>query len=79
MYGPLRVVFHSLELGIAGVELRALKDVPLVEVHAVDDADLVAVLQVLADAGKIDLDFDSVALQFALAVRFPRASAVAAY
>src|SRR5271165_6697460 len=61
---PIPAGFPLMELGIAGVELRALKNVPLVEVHAVDDADFIAVLQVLAHAGKIDLDFDSVTFQF---------------
>ena len=64
MYGPGSPGFPLLELRIGGVELRALKNVPLIEVHAVDDADFVAVLQVLADSGKIDLDLDAVPFQF---------------
>src|SRR5947207_3008444 len=33
----------------------AFEDVPALEIHAVDDADLVAVLQILADPGQLHL------------------------
>ena len=55
--GPLR------ELRIAGVEGRALVHVPRLHVHPVDDADLVAILEVRADARQRHARLDAVAAQ----------------
>ena len=59
-------------------ERRASQRLPRVEGHAVDDRDLVAILQVLADAGEIDAHRDAVRLERPRAGRCPTASAAAA-
>src|SRR5947207_978688 len=45
----------------------AFEDVPAVEIHAVDDADLVAVLQILADPGQLHLHWNAERLQYVAA------------
>ena len=50
MYGPVRRVCQSLNCGSSLENFASLKHLPLVKIHAIDDAGLVAVLQILADA-----------------------------
>src|ERR1700761_4115117 len=45
---PVLLPFAELRIGC--VELRILEDVPSVEVHTINNADLVAILEVFADA-----------------------------
>src|SRR5216683_6469878 len=48
---------------IASIVFGALEHSPVIEAHAVDDADFVTILQVLADAGQFRSHLDPMALQ----------------